>query len=490
MPEHDLPVPHDPDDESGQAGGIPPEMAEMLRRMTGGAELPPELLSHLGEMGLGNIPVAQFEAMMGQFQAMMNAPDDGPISTDIVTDVARKTVAAEGDRSMGERERKLAADAARVADLWLGQVTSLEAPGLDGRAWSRSEWIEATLPLWQEIVEPVAEGVTGALGEAMTAQFSQTGFDQLPPGLIPPGTNPAMVLGQIGPMLRKAGASMFSMQLGQGLAALASETLTGTEVSLPLAPPDTLALIPSNIAAFAEGLEVELDEVWLYLAVREAARLRLFEGAAWLGPQLLTAVQDYARGIEIDTDGIESAVSGIDPTNAEELQRQLTDKLFAPKPSAAQQAALQRLETWLALIEGWVDVVADRAASAHLPHAAALAETVRRRRASGGPAEKTFAGLVGLELRPRRLRDAANLFAALEAAGGADLRDASWAHPDLAPTAADLDDVLAYVERRTSAPVEDEMDAALADLLRGAEADPSGDDPSGDDPDRGGSTPS
>ena len=97
---------------------------------------------------------------------------------------------------------------------------------------------------------------------------------------------------------------------------------------------------------------------------------------------------------------------------------------------------------------------------------------MRRRRATGGPAERTFATLVGLELRPRRLRDAANLFAALEDAGGASARDAAWAHPDVAPTGADLDDVLGYVERSTGSTsgAQDvtggiDMDAELAALL-------------------------
>jgi hypothetical protein len=97
---------------------------------------------------------------------------------------------------------------------------------------------------------------------------------------------------------------------------------------------------------------------------------------------------------------------------------------------------------------------------------------VRRRRATGGPAEKVFSGLVGLELRPRRLRDAANLFAAIEARHGAAARDAAWGHPDVAPTAADLDDPLGYVERVGSAGGSD-MDAALDQLLR--EGEPGGD---------------
>ena len=102
----------------------------------------------------------------------------------------------------------------------------------------------------------------------------------------------------------------------------------------------------------------------------------------------------------------------------------------------------------------------------------------RRRRASGGPAEKTFAALVGLELRPRRLRDAANLFSALEASGGPEARDAAWAHPDVAPDAADLDDPLGYVERQRTGGEADDWDAGLDALLRGDTDGPAPDGPS------------
>jgi putative hydrolase len=259
---------------------------------------------------------------------------------------------------------------------------------------------------------------------------------------------------------------MFSMQLGQGTGTLAGEVLTGCEVSLPLVPAPTVALMPAALRAFAEGLEVDEPQARLYLAVREVARVRLFGAVPWLAPALLAAVRDYAADISIDTGAIEEAVRSIDPADPEAVQRALQGRMFAPQHSPAQEAALARLETLLALVEGWVDVVTERATRDHLPQSDALGEAVRRRRATGGPAEKAFGALVGLELRPRRLRDAANLFAALEDSGGASVRDAAWRHPDLAPGTADLDDPLGYVER-TSRPEGDEMDAALDRLLRG-----------------------
>ena len=56
------------------------------------------------------------------------------------------------------------------------------------------------------------------------------------------------------------------------------------------------------------------------------------------------------------------------------------------------------------------------------------------------PAEQTFATLIGLELRPRRLRAAADLWRNLESSRGVEGRDALWAHPDLLPSSSDLDD--------------------------------------------------
>ena len=48
--------------------------------------------------------------------------------------------------------------------------------------------------------------------------------------------------------------------------------------------------------------------------------------------------------------------------------------------------------------------------------------------------------LVGLELRPRRLREAAAMWRAVTDAVGTGARDSLWDYPDLMPTASDIDD--------------------------------------------------
>jgi putative hydrolase len=248
-------------------------------------------------------------------------------------------------------------------------------------------------------------------------------------------------------MVRQMAGAMVGGQAGQALGALARDVVGSSDVGLPLAPEGVGALLPAGVKAFGEGLEVAEDEVRLYLALREAAHQRLFAHVPWLRAYLLGAVEDYARGIKVDLSGIEDKVADLDVSNPAALQEALSGGLLpTPEDTPQQKAALSRLETALALVEGWVDTVVNSVADGRLPDSAKLAEAVRRRRASGGPAEATFATLVGLQLRPRKLREAGALWRALGEARGNEGRDALWAHPDLLPTADDLEDPDAFVQ--------------------------------------------
>lgn len=434
-------------------GGMDPsDLGAMLERVLGEAADNPELAEAMRSMGVDPRDPATQAAMRAQLGTFMAAQQSPTGSRDLATDVARRHVmAVEGNDVHDEAAARAVADAVAVATLWLDEQTTLASPAWRATGLSRAEWVEATMPRWFELIEPVSDGVTAATSDAMRKQVGELGpeaFGEALPEGLPEGFDPREMVEQWAPMLGNLSRQMFSAQLGQAVGTLATEVVTGTEVGLPLTETGVVALLPGNVSQLADSLEIDVAQVRLYLAVREAARVRLFAEVPWLGPQLLSAVSDYARNITIDTEAIESALSTIDPSDPEALRSALQGNLFRPQPTPAQRAALDRLETLLALAEGWVDHVTDRTTARHLPQSAALAETIRRRRV-GGAAQKTFAGLVGLELRPRRLRDAANLWAALESAGGAELRDGRWAHPDLAPTSADLDDVIGFVERAT-----------------------------------------
>ncbi len=402
------------------------------------------------------------------------APEPGSgVNWEVTKNTARSTVASIGPdpTPTGPQQRALS-EAVSIAEVWLDEATTFPRVSTTVAAWSRAEWVENTMPTWRRLVEPVATHIADAMENALSLGGEGAGAI---PGM-------AGMEQMLRPMLRSSGASMFGLQLGQGLGQLAAEVVGVTDIGLPLNEPGHVALLPTNVAAFGEGLEQSSTDVTLYLALRECARQRLFASAGWLREQMLVLVEQYAQGITIDTSALEQAVGQIDPSNLEELSATLEGGLFEPQKTPEQLATLERLETMLALVEGWVDEVVTQATVKWMPAAAALAETVRRARATGGPAEATFATLVGLELRPRRMRDASNLWAAVREARGLEGRDAVWAHPDLLPTAAGLDDPLGFVAGDGPQTADDHaFDAALAELLDEESGD-SGED-SGREPD-------
>ena len=396
----------------------------------------------LGPMG----DPQQFAEALRQFADLM-AYQGGPVNWDLAKNIARQTVAAKGDASVLDIDRNKVSEALRLADLWLEDATELPTGIRTVQAWSRAEWVEATLPVWSKLCDPIAARAVESMSGLLTEDPGELPAD-LPPEMR------ALVgglggLGGLTEMMKRIGGMMVGGQAGAAVGALAEEVVSSTDVGLPLGPEGTAALLPAGVAAFGAGLEVGEEEVRLFLALREAAHHRLFGHVPWLRARLLGAVEDYARGITVDTAALREAMPQIDPSNPEALNEALSGAaLFQPEDTPQQKAALARLETVLALVEGWVATVVAAAASGRLPQADALAEAIRRRRATGGPAARTFATLVGLELRPRRLREAGTIWQGLTDVRGISGRDAVWAHPDLLPTADDFDDPDAFVRGR------------------------------------------
>ena len=422
------------------------EFRDMLRDfLAGNTSIDPAKLA--GAAGLPNDPemVAQ---LISQLQSALANSGDG-INWGLALEQARGIAGRTTVVSL-PAERSQLEQALHVASLWLDEVTEISPLATEPRLMSRQEWVAATMPVWTQLAEPVANSIANSLTEVL----QQSAGDELDD----------MIKGA-SQMMRNVGGTLFAMQLGQVVGQLSSEVVSGGDIGIPLMESDQAALIPQNTIAFGAGLDIPIDQVELYLAVRELAHARLFKHAKWLRLQLLTSITEFARGIHIDTERLEQLASDFDPNNPEELREAMTSGALIPPKSPEQLAALERLETMLALIEGWVDVVTAQATT-RLPSSAAIAETVRRRRASGGPAESAFATLVGFELRPRRLREAAAMWQQVTDAVGNSARDELWSHPDLVPQGEDIDDPSALIARITATEVQpDDIDRAIEDLL-------------------------
>ncbi len=408
---------------------------------------------------LGQIFTRLGQMFSGAGSAMAGGQASGPVNYELARQLASSSIGFVAP--IPATTSRAISDAVHLADTWLDGVTALPAGASKAVAWTPTDWVEGTLQTWKRLCDPMAQQIATVWAESLPDEAKN-------------------MAGPLLSVMSQMGGMAFGSQLGQALARLSREVLTSTDIGLPLGPKGIAALLPEAIEAFAAGLEQSRSEVVTFLAAREAAHHRLFSHVPWLASQLLGAVEAYARGMKIDMQGIEELARGFNPASLNDpaaMERLLTQGVFEPKATPEQTHALERLETLLALIEGWVQTVVTAALDDRIPGAAALAETLRRRRATGGPAEQTFATLVGLELRPRKLREAAALWDRLTQATGFDARDAVWQHPDLLPATEDLDDPAAFIDRVIGGDTSG-IDEAIAEFERGADADPG--DPGGD----------
>ena len=384
---------------------------------------------------LGGAGGADLGAALQRFGQLLST-SSGPVHWQLAHDTARQLVAAEGDPSVSAIERAQVTEAVEIAEVWLDDATTLPSTGATPRAWSRSEWIEETLPRWKSLVMPLAERMAQASAEALPTQM--------------PEEMRAMAAPLMGMMGQMSGV-MFGGQVGQGLGALAQEVLTSTDVGVPLAPSGVVALVPRNVDRVRQRARgARRPGAHLPCAPRVRARPALPARAVADVPDRGGARRLRARDLGRHGRDRTRHLAASTRHSREAMAELMSSGVFEPPTTPEQQAALDRLEHLLALVEGWVDDVTSTAADTRLPAATALGETMRRRRASGGPAEHTFETLVGLNLRPRRLREASALWRAMAEHGSMADRDHLWSHPDLLPDAADLDDPTAFATRTST----------------------------------------
>jgi putative hydrolase len=405
---------------------------------------------------LGQIFTRLGEMFSGAGNVMAGGSQSGPVNYDLARQLAASQIGFVAP--VPETTSAAIADAVRLAETWLDGVTALPAGTSKAVAWTPADWIDNTLDRWKRLCDPVAEQIATVWSSALPEEARN-------------------MAGPLLSMMTQMGGMAFGSQLGQALGTLSREVLTSTDIGLPLGPKGVAALMPDAVEALSEGLEQPRSEILTFLAAREAAHHRLFSHVPWLASQLLNAIESFAKGMKIDMSGIEELAQSFNPaalTDPSQMEELLNQGIFEPKATPEQTVALERLETLLALIEGWVQTVVNQGLGDRIPGTSALAETLRRRRATGGPAEQTFATLVGLELRPRKMREAAVLWERLTQAVGADARDEVWHHPDLLPSAEDLDDPAGFIDRMIggdTSGIDSAIEEAIADLEKRDEGD-------------------
>jgi len=405
-----------------------------------------------------NEPV-DFAAMMQQMQQQIqeqfsklgiNASGFGgsteALPKNLVRDTAKKFATAQGSAPIGANDVSEVEQAISIAELWLNDATFFpQSPNSGSVALARTDWVDTTLAGWQTTVEPLAIGLSSAIGELLNQAQGESVSQDNPFGADNPfgQGNMQIPIGMISALLNSFIGSLVATQLGQAIGGLSGKVTGAHDVGLPLIEGAYPTLVPQNIKVWATDLDIPMEEIRIFHALREAAIARLFAHNPWLVSYIRTAITDYGKGINIDMDAIQEQAqqalesgNGFDPTNPESLNIALNNGIFTPQETPAQRAALTKLETALALIDGWSEEVVALAAGDRLPNIGALQETLRRGRATSAPAQQLFSSLFGLQVSPRLAREASAFWKQVREIKDVEARDRIWS--GILPTADDL----------------------------------------------------
>ena len=192
-----------------------------------------------------------------------------------------------------------------------------------------------------------------------------------------------------------------------------AENVLGQYDPLLLADGDDHALyfVHPNIGRVADSLDVETDRFRRWIALHEVAHAAEFGAAPWLSDRLegdlQVAVDALAEGT-IDRD------------------------------------ALSALDTTMTAVEGYAELVMDRAFDDEYADLRAKLDDRRRGR---GPVSRLVRRLLGLGMKRRQYERGKDFFDAVADAHGVEAAGAVWADPDNLPTDAELDDPGLWMRR-------------------------------------------
>ena len=376
---------------------------------------------------MAGFPMSGLGALFGGSQEALPIPP--------VRDTAKKFIAAQGSQPLGTNDVTAVNNACEIADIWLNEATDFPATQSSAtRAISRLDWIDETLPGWQATMEPLATGLSAAISKLLDEAIASQGSEY-------EESMAAAPVGAIAGLLRSFIGTMIATQLGQAIGAIATTATGAHDVGLPILQPARSLLIPENIELWGAESEISKSEIYLFHALREGAIARLFEHNPWIVSYIRSAIVEYGAGIKIDLDAIqrqaEEAMQDMESAPGEQsFTIALDSGIFTPEETPSQRAALEKLETVLALVEGWADDVATLAAGDRIPSITALRELHRRKRATNAPSAQLFKTLLGLEVSPKLAREASAFWSRVREVKDISARDQIWS--GILPSATEL----------------------------------------------------
>ncbi len=341
---------------------------------------------------------------------------DGPVNWKLAREIATSIAGQPQpvDPALTAEYRELA----RAAQLHVSALSGLDASGLpEVSVVDRAGWAVANLQGFRYLIEPIAAGITD------NAQA-----------------------GPLDAVLRPLAPALLGMQMGSMVGFLSQRVMGQFDVGLPPAGTAALYFVAPNIEAFASDHGIDPSQARLWVALHEVTHHAEFQ-VRWVRPHFLSLVAAYVENLDFDPGRIAARLETLtDPAELESMFRDpagIAGLVAGPE----QQEALQRIQAFMALVEGYAEHVMDRAGPQLIPDAPRLREALDRRRAEPSQGEEILRQILGLELKRQQYRLGAAFCDEVARRWGPDALGAVWEAPENIPTLAELEDPLGWAAR-------------------------------------------
>jgi coenzyme F420 biosynthesis associated uncharacterized protein len=285
---------------------------------------------------------------------------------------------------------------------------------------SRSEWADVNLDSLAALLEPVSSRLSERLGS--TGPFA-------------------------GP-LRAVTAATLAAEAGLVIGYMSQKVLGQYEVSLlDIERPPRLLFVTPNLEKAVRELDADRDSFMGWIVLHELTHVFEFSGVPWLREHMSALMREYMRTVEVRFE--RGAAGGLPslPDPARIVQEFREGGLVALVQTREQRRLLVGIQSAMAVIEGYSEHVMDAVGERVLPAYEGLREAMERRRRSRSYPERVLQRLLGLDLKMRQYEEGkAFCDGVVERAGIAGLNRV-WERPEQLPSAEELRDPHAWLER-------------------------------------------
>jgi coenzyme F420 biosynthesis associated uncharacterized protein len=318
-----------------------------------------------------------------------------------------------GDPTPFEQLAAPAEEAVRLVSAYTGLVPAEAVPLAE--PVDRSGWIDANLQSLALVLEPAAEKLTNSAGP-----------------------------------LKAITGGVLAIEAGAVSGFLAGRVLGQYEFPV-LEPekPARLLFVAPNLAHAATGLDAPTDQLLRWVALHELTHALQFGGVPWLRPHLADLLRDVLGALELDPRGL---LRVPDVTDLKKLlDRVREDGLAVVAIGAGRRETLDRIQSFMAVLEGYAEHVMDAVGATVLDDLPGLRAALGRRRHDRSGLLKLLDKLLGMDLKLRQYEQGKAFCDGVVARAGMDGLNRVWSSPDALPTVDELQDPAGWL-RRTEQP--------------------------------------